>query len=79
MKLVIFNCNIFLMRILHKVDIVDSQGRQKMKLPVTWMLIYHVFSFTIIAGHSVLPPTKDSTNIQQNVSAGSLAVEVFCI
>lgn len=66
------------MRVQNKVHIVAGQGRQKTRLPVTRTFIYHVFSFAN-AGHSVLPPTKDNANTQQNVSAGSLAVQVFCI
>lgn len=61
------------MRILNNVLIVAGKGGQKTKLTATKTLIYHVFSF-INAGHSVLSPAKDSENVQQDVSAGSLAV-----
>lgn len=61
------------MRILHNVHILVGKGGQKTKLTATWTLIYHVSSF-INTGHSILSPIKDSESVQQDVSAGSLAM-----
>ena len=73
MKSLVFSCDPFIMRILNNVHIVVGKGGQKTKLTATQTLIYHVFSF-INAGHSVLSPTKDSENVQQDVTAGSFAM-----